>query len=63
MNKYIALLTTFLFFGCAELQQIANQYPQLNTIGNADIAMGLKEALNNGISKQVSKLTSTDGFF
>jgi post-segregation antitoxin (ccd killing protein) len=28
-----------------------------------DIAGGLKEALNNGISKQVTKLTATDGFF
>ncbi|MBD3725310.1 MAG: DUF4197 domain-containing protein, partial [Flavobacteriaceae bacterium] len=29
----------------------------------AEIGNGLKEALNNGISKQVSKLTATDGFF
>jgi Protein of unknown function (DUF4197) len=28
-----------------------------------DISNGLKEALNNGISKQVSKLTAIDGFF
>jgi hypothetical protein len=28
-----------------------------------DISNGLKEALNNGISKQVSKLTEVDGFF
>jgi Protein of unknown function (DUF4197) len=28
-----------------------------------DISNGLKEALNNGISKQVSKLTAVDGFF
>jgi len=28
-----------------------------------DIASGLKEALNNGISKQVTKLTATDGFY
>ncbi len=27
-----------------------------------DISAGLKEALNNGISKQVSKLTAVDGF-
>jgi hypothetical protein len=32
-------------------------------IGGLDIAGGLKEALNNGISKQVTKLTATDGFF
>lgn len=64
MKKIIALSALFLGFGCAELQQVANQYPQIgNTIGNADIAAGLKEALNNGISKQVSKLTATDGFY
>lgn len=28
-----------------------------------DIANGLKEALNNGVSNQVSKLTLTDGFY
>ncbi len=28
-----------------------------------DIAAGLKEALNNGITKEVSKLTAVDGFY
>ena len=32
-------------------------------MGNEEIANGLKEALNMGIDKQVSKLTQTDGFF
>jgi hypothetical protein len=31
--------------------------------GNVDIAGGLKEALNNGINKQVTKLTAVDGFY
>jgi len=64
MKKILLLLPVFLLSGCAELQQVANQYPQIGgTIGNADIAAGLKEALNNGIDKQVSKLTTTDGFY
>ena len=66
MKKIVALSALFLGFGCAELQQVANQYPelgQLGTVSNADIAAGLKEALNNGITKQVSKLTVPDGFF
>lgn len=65
MKKLVILSTAFLAFGCAELQQVASQYPQIGTvgIGNADIAAGLKEALNNGITKEVSKLTVTDGFF
>ena len=64
MKKFIMLPALLITFSCAELQQVASQYPQINTtISNADIAAGLKEALNNGISKQVSKLTVTDGFF
>lgn len=33
------------------------------TTGTVDIAAGLKEALNKGITEQVSKLTATDGFY
>ncbi|MBF6608651.1 MAG: DUF4197 domain-containing protein [Flavobacterium sp.] len=63
MKKLFALSAVILAFGCAELQQVAQQYPQLGTISNADIAAGLKEALNNGIKKEVTKLTATDGFY
>ena len=63
MKKILALSTLLLAFGCAELQQVAQQFPQLGTMENADISAGLKEALNNGISKQVTKLTATDGFY
>ena len=48
---------------CAEMQQVMNQLPQTQGISGVDIAGGLKEALNNGISKQVTKLTTTDGFY
>lgn len=51
------------FSSCAEMQQVLNQLPQTQGIGGVDIAGGLKEALNNGISKQVTKLTATDGFY
>ncbi|WP_294822129.1 DUF4197 domain-containing protein [uncultured Flavobacterium sp.] len=65
MKKLILPLiaSCFLFSGCAELQQAASQFPQLGTLNNADIAMGLREALDKGIEKQVSKLTQTDGFY
>jgi hypothetical protein len=33
------------------------------TNNSLDIASGLKEALNKGITEQVSKLTATDGFY
>ena len=64
MKKIVLLvLMTSSFSGCAEMQQIANQLPTVLDQGNLDISSGLKEALNNGISKQVVKLTATDGFF
>ena len=63
MKKIVLLIALLPFFGCAELQQVANQLPGILEQGNVDIAGGLKEALNNGISKQVTKLTATDGFF
>src|SRR5690606_14696246 len=64
MKKVLLLSTCILLFGCAELQQVASQYPELgNVMGNADIASGIKEALDQGIDKQVSKLTAKDGFF
>lgn len=47
---------------CAELQQVLDQYPISNTMDNATIASGLREALDKGIDKQVSKLTKKDGF-
>lgn len=62
MKKILTFLFLLPFVSCAELQQIAEQLPQTTT-GTLDISNGLKEALNNGISKQVTKLTATDGFF
>ncbi|MGB6151559.1 MAG: DUF4197 domain-containing protein [Pricia sp.] len=49
---------------CGELQQVIDQLPQEQSgIGNAQIAEGLRQALDKGIDKQVSKLTQEDGFF
>ncbi len=62
MTKVAAFFALLIAFGCAEMQQVLNQLPQTQGLG-VDISGGLKEALNNGISKQVSKLTATDGFF
>jgi len=62
MKKILILLLAISFSSCAEMQQVLNQLPQTQGMG-VDIAGGLKEALNNGISKQVTKLTATDGFY
>lgn len=63
MKKIIVLAVALSLSSCAEMQQVMSQFPQTQGIGGVDIAGGLKEALNNGISKQVSKLTATDGFY
>lgn len=59
MKKILTLIFLLPLLSCAELQQMAEQLPQ----SNIDISQGLKEALNKGISQQVTKLTATDGFF
>lgn len=52
------------FSGCAELQDIAGQIPGGGYgITNTEIASGLRQALDLGIDRQVTKLTQEDGFF
>ncbi|MBO9585638.1 MAG: DUF4197 domain-containing protein [Flavobacterium sp.] len=67
MKKILLLAVTFSLTSCAEVQQTLNQYPQISSqipgVGGVDIASGLKEALNKGITQQVSKLTAVDGFY
>ena len=58
-----AFALMFVFTSCAELQQVASQFPGIDQNAGLDISGGLREALNNGISKQVSKLTAVDGFY
>lgn len=64
MKNTLILAFMFLFSlsGCAEIQQVINKLPQTQGLG-LDISDGLKEALYNGISKQVTKLTAVDGFY
>ncbi|WPR72920.1 DUF4197 domain-containing protein [Flavobacterium sp. NG2] len=63
MKKIFTIIIAFTFFSCAEMNQVIAQLPQSQGVNSIDIASGLKEALNNGITKQVSKLTATDGFY
>lgn len=61
-QKFIALIIVLTLSSCAELQQVTSQIPN-TPITNTEITAGLREALNTGIDKQVSKLTLEDGFF
>ncbi len=64
MKKIFLLSIVFAFSSCAEMNQVLQQLPQMQGAGiGLDISGGLKEALNNGVANQVSKLTATDGFF
>ena len=64
----LALASMFTFTGCHELQSVVNQLPDVlgegsTGLSNDYIGSGLRAALDKGISEQVTKLTSTDGFF
>ena len=57
------MFIAFQFAGCAELQKVVNNLPTGAGLSQDQIANGLREALDNGIKNQVSKLTSKDGFY
>lgn len=63
IKRIIVLVLALQFVGCAELQKVVNQVSQSGVLSNEQIGNGLKQALDNGIKNQVSKLTSTDGFY
>ncbi len=62
LKKYTLIVFVLIFTSCAELQEVVNQLPQ-GGISQTEIASGLRQALDLGIDKQVSKLTQKDGFF
>ncbi len=62
IKKIVLALLVFQNVSCSELQQVINQLPN-GGITNDQIAGGLKEALNNGISKRGTLLGAEDGFF
>ena len=64
MKKIIAIFVVLQLVGCAELQKVANQITNQGAVlSQEQIGNGLRQALNNGIEHQVSKLTSVDGFY
>lgn len=63
IRKIWCFVLIFNLISCAELQGVIDQLPQSGVLTNAEIGSGLKEALDFGIDKQVTKLTQKDGFF
>ncbi len=63
-RKFILFALLWSLVSCGELQQIANQFPQsANGLGNADIGEALRQALNEGIERQVTSLMKEGGFY
>jgi hypothetical protein len=63
IKRILVLVVAIQFVGCAELQNVINQLPNGVGLSQEQIGNGLKQALDNGIQNQVSKLTSQDGFY
>lgn len=66
MKKLVILALLLPLAGQAQLKGILNKakakVDAATQTGGVDIAAGLKEALNKGVSEEVSKLTAVDGF-
>jgi hypothetical protein len=58
-----ALGLFFITTSCAELQNVVGSIPGQTGMDPALIANGLRQALDFGIDKQVTKLTRKDGFY
>ena len=63
MKKIVSVISFLLTMGCFGIPSAVAQLPKIsNPLSETEISKGLKEALNNGITKQVSLLTEKDGF-
>jgi len=65
MTKITCILVAMITLNsCGSLQEIANHLPQgSGALSQIDIGNGLRQALDQGIDKEVSKLMNTDGFY
>ena len=64
MKKVFAFIIILNLTACTELQQVIDQLPQeVGTLSESEIGSALKQALDLGIDKQVTKLTQEDGFY
>lgn len=62
-KKIFLFCSVFVLVSCAELQQVVSSLPSQAIMDPNLIANGLRQALDLGIDKQVSKLTQQDGFY
>ncbi|MBT8256474.1 MAG: DUF4197 domain-containing protein [Bacteroidia bacterium] len=62
-KKILILFVSLFLFSCDELQNVVGVPGGSGGISDAMIAGGLRQALDFGIDKQVTKLTKKDGFY
>lgn len=60
-KKILLFFSLTAFISCAELQQVMDTMP--TQLDSETIARGLRQALDQGIDKQVTKLTQNGGFY
>jgi len=64
MKKITILSLIFCLVACAELQSISENLPQSGYgLSQTDIANGLKQALEKGVTQEVTKLAKENGFY
>ena len=63
IKRFLLLFIALQFVGCAELQKVVNNLPNNTGLTQVQIGNGLRQALDNGIKNQVTKLTNKDGFY
>jgi len=64
LKKILVLAIAIQFAGCAELQKVVQNLPNGGgVLSQSQIGNGLRQALENGIKNQVSKLTVKNGFY
>ncbi|MHB0754307.1 DUF4197 domain-containing protein [Polaribacter sp. M15] len=65
IKRFLVFVIAVQFVSCAELQKIASQLPNgaEGVLSQEQIGKGLRQALDNGIQNQVTKLTAKDGFY
>ncbi len=62
-RRVLTALLCFVALSCGELQQVIDQLPEGGGITEAEIAGGLRQALDQGIDRQVVKLAAENGFY
>lgn len=59
----LVFFTSVFFLGCAELQDVVNNFPTDQPVSEREIVLGLKQALEFGVAEGVAQLNRENGYF